>query len=347
MEKIGQLFIVGIDGDSVTEQTKEFILKYKIGGFILYRKNFKSYADMLNLIRALNDLNKDNKIPLFIAIDQEGGRVNRMPSEFKNLPSASTIVRSGSLENVRESAQIIGKMLIESGINMNFAPVLDIKRFDDNHAIGNRCYGETKEEVMENGILAMKEMKKQGLITVIKHFPGHGATRIDSHFTLPIIIKRIKKLEQEDISVFKNAIENGADAMMVGHLMVLNVDLIFPASLSKKFITGYLREKMSYNGIIITDNLKMKSTCFLYGKVNSVIRALKAGNDLLLTSFENKYIFKALEKIKRLVQNCKIDEDRINESVDRVISLKKKYIKSNNEIIGTDIDNINQMISKY
>lgn len=158
-EKIGQMIIIGMDTNYITERIKTMITKYKIGGIILYRKNFNTYQDMLKLIRDLKELNKENKLPLIIAIDQEGGRVNRMPKEIKNLPSANKVAKEGGKELTKKSANIIGKILRESGFNLNFAPVLDIKRFEDETAIGDRSFGEDKKIVAECGIETMKALK--------------------------------------------------------------------------------------------------------------------------------------------------------------------------------------------
>ena len=137
-EKIGQMVMIGIDTNYITDRIKNMIRNYKIGGIILYRRNFATYQDMLNLIRELKYLNKENKIPLFIAIDQEGGRVNRMPREIKNLPPANKVAEVGGEVLTRKAAQITGEVLNKSGYNLNFAPVLDVKRFNDKHGIGDR-----------------------------------------------------------------------------------------------------------------------------------------------------------------------------------------------------------------
>ena len=162
-EKIGQMMIVGIDKNYITERTKRLILDYKIGGVILYKKNFSSYDELINIIRELKKLNSVNKIPLFISIDQEGGRVSRLPKEFLKFPPAYKLAKTKDINLVKESAELTGKILRFSGINMNFSPVLDIKRFEDGHAIGDRSYGTTKEEVIEYGIPVMEELKKQGI----------------------------------------------------------------------------------------------------------------------------------------------------------------------------------------
>lgn len=346
-EKIGQMVIIGMDSNYITERIKTMITKYKIGGVILYRKNFNTYQEMLQLIRNLKELNKENKIPLFIAIDQEGGRVNRMPKEIENLPSANQIAIAGGEELTRESAQITGELLRKSGYNLNFAPVLDIKRFGNQHGIGDRSFSEDKRAVSKYGIAVMEEMQKRGVISVIKHFPGHGATQQDSHHMLPIINKKIEQLEKEDMYPFEQAIKNGADAILVGHLLIRNITGIYPASLSRKFITRYLRKKYRYNGIIMTDDLKMKAIKLLYGTDTAVVKAFEAGNDIIVFRFNQEEEKRALEKIEKLVKKGKIKESRINKSVKRIIKLKQKYdLSDTKEVEGIDINKINEKIEE-
>ena len=344
-EKIGQMIIIGMDTNYITDRIKDMILKYKIGGIILYRKNFNTYQDMLKLIKNLKDLNRKNKIPLFIAIDQEGGRVNRMPREIKNLPSANQIAITGGEELVRASANITGQILRKSGFNLNFSPVLDIKRFENNHAIGDRSFGSDKEEVAKFGITAMKELQKNKVISAIKHFPGHGATKQDSHNFLPVINEKIEKLEKEDMYPFEQAIKNGADVVLVGHLLIKNITGIYPASLSRKFIAKYLRMKYRYNGVIITDDLKMKAIKVLYGTKLSVRKAFEAGNDIIVFRYNNKKEVEVIEQIISLVKKGKIKENRINKSVKRIIDLKNKYeISDTEEIQGIEIEKVNKEI---
>lgn len=344
-EKIGQMIIIGMDTNYITDRIKDMILKYKIGGIILYRKNFNTYQDMLKLIKNLKDLNRKNKIPLFIAIDQEGGRVNRMPREIKNLPSANQIAITGGEELVKASANITGQILRKSGFNLNFSPVLDIKRFENNHAIGDRSFGSDKEEVAKFGITAMKELQKNKVVSAIKHFPGHGATKQDSHNFLPVINEKIEKLEKEDMYPFEQAIKNGADVVLVGHLLIKNITGIYPASLSRKFIAKYLRMKYRYNGVIITDDLKMKAIKILYGTKLSVRKAFEAGNDIIVFRYNNKKEVEVIEQIISLVKKGKIKENRINKSVKRIIDLKNKYeISDTEEIQGIEIEKVNKEI---
>lgn len=344
-EKIGQMIIIGMDTNYITDRIKTMITKYKIGGIILYRKNFSTYEKMLELIKQLKELNKDNKLPLFIAIDQEGGRVNRMPKEILNLPAANRITIQGGEELVRKSARLTGELLKKSGFNLNFAPVLDIKNFSNKHAIGDRCFGDDKYAVARYGVLTMKELQKQGIVSVIKHFPGHGATTKDSHYFLPIIKKKIKDIENEDMYPFEQAIHNGADCLLVGHLLLKNTTGFYPASLSRKFISRYIRKKYKYNGLIFTDDLKMRAIKFLYGSINSVVRAFKAGNDVIIFRFNKNEEKQAIEKVMKLVNSGRIRESRINRSVKRIINLKEKYnISDTMPEENINIENLNHEI---
>lgn len=346
-EKIGQMIIIGMDTNYITDRIKTMITKYKIGGIILYRKNFNSYEKMLELIQQLKDLNKDNKIPLFIAIDQEGGRVNRMPKEILNLPSANKIASLGNEELVKKSAELTGELLKKSGFNLNFAPVLDLKNFSNEHAIGDRCFSNDKEIVAKYGITSMKSLQEQGIISVIKHFPGHGATTKDSHYFLPIINKKLKSLEAEDMYPFEQAIYNGADCLLVGHLLIKNITGFHPASLSRKFISRYIRKKYKYNGLIFTDDLKMKAIKYIYGPVNSVVKAFKAGNDVVIFRFNKDEEKNAIEKVAKLVKHGRIKESRINRSVKRIINLKEKYnISDDMPDENIDIETFNSEILK-
>ena len=339
-EKIGQMMMVGIDGNTIDERIKKLILNYKVGGVILYRKNFKTYNDMIKLVYDLKELNSSNKIPLFIAIDQEGGRVNRMPSEIHNIKNALTLAKTKNGNVVREAADITGTILEESGYNMNFSPVLDILGKNTTEAIGNRCYGDNPEDVSEYAIQTMKQLQKHKIISVIKHFPGQGATRFDSHYILP----RVKQIDENQVKPFVDAIEQGADAMMVGHMIIKNINRFTPASLSKKFIRE-IRLNYNYKGIIMTDDLKMRAVRYLYGTKRAVKKAFVAGNDMVLFRFKRADEEKSIRYIQRLVRLGKISEQRINQSVMRILDMKEKYeIDDKKEIKGCNIEEINNRI---
>lgn len=333
-EKIGQMLMVGMDTTNVIDKIDDLILKYKIGGILLYKKNYKSYGELVELINYIKKLNTANKIPLFIAIDQEGGRVNRMPKDFKNLPPAYKLAQYKKEDLVKKAGNITGNMLNKTGFNLDFAPVLDIKRFEDKHAIGDRAFSDDKEEVINAGIAYMKELQDKNVVSVIKHFPGHGATKEDSHFILPVINKDISELENEDMKVFEEVIKNGADAMLVSHLKMKSVSK-YPSSMSRKFITKYIRKKYRYKGLIITDDVRMKGVQILYGKNAPVKKAFEAGNDIVMFKYyENDN--KMIEKLIKKAEKSTILQARINRSVKRILEIKDKYNINDNEI---SIDN--------
>lgn len=341
-EKVGQMLIIGLDSNTINERIKNLIVNYKISGVILYRKNFNTYDDMISLIKDLKKLNSNNKIPLFIAVDQEGGRVNRMPPEFHNLLSAYKLASYKNIEIIKEAGDITGEMLEKSGFNMNFSPVLDVLREQTTESIGNRSFGDNAQDVSRYGIEVMKQLQKHNVISVIKHFPGQGRAKLDSHYLLP----SINKIDEQDIIPFKNAIENGADFIMVGHLLVKNISRLYPASLSKKMIKK-IRLKYKFRGVIVTDDLKMKAIRYIYGTKRALKKAIYVGNDLILFRFNKKDEIEGIETIIKLVEKGKIKQRRIDKSVKRIIALKRKYeIDDNKNIEKCNIQEINDRIDK-
>lgn len=346
-EKLGQMMMVGFEGNQINDRIKDLVLKYKVGGFILYKKNFDSYEQMLQIIKELKKLNLQNKIPLFISIDQEGGRVNRMPSEIKNLPSAYMLAQTGDVEIIKESAKITGEILYNSGINMNFAPVLDIKRFKSKHAIGDRCFSENKEKVIEYGLETMKQLTANNVISVIKHFPGHGLTDKDTHLFLPVVKKDMEEIEKEDIVPFKIAIEQGVDAIMVSHLIIKAMSKTLPASLSRKFIGKYIRKKLKFNGLVITDDLKMRAIRFVYGYKIAVRQAFTSGCDIVMFRFDRKDEKNAIFQAYKMARTGQLKEARLNRSVKRILKIKEKYnISDTEDFNGISIPSINERIQK-
>lgn len=348
-EKIGQMIIIGLNTETSVKNLEEIIGKYKVGGVLLYKKNYhQSYDEMIELVNKIKTLNQNNKIPMFISIDQEGGRVNRTPKEFENLPAANKLVKkSGEEDFVKRSGEITGEILHKLGINMDFAPVLDIKRFGDNHAIGDRAYSENIEEVSKYGIEYMQALQKHGIISVTKHFPGHGATKTDSHFHLPKIEEDMETLEKEDMQPFKKAIEHKVDGILMGHLKISKVTGKLPASMSKRFITKYLRKKYRYNGLVITDDVRMKGVRIRYGKNNAIKKAFLACNDMIIFKYDND--IEVIDKIIKLAKEGNLLKmKRINKSVMRILKVKEQY-ELKDEIVEKDeafIENINNQIEE-
>lgn len=341
-EKIGQMCMVGINSENI-DCLYELIKNNKIGGVILYKKNYSSYEELIKVVKNLKEANKGNKIPLFISIDQEGGRVNRMPKELVNVKNVYDLSSLNDTKLIRRSADITSKMLVESGINMNFAPVLDIYNGSDSNVLYKRCFASDASLVSKYGVYYMKQMQRNKLIPVIKHFPGHGSSTRDSHFFVPNI-KNSDEILSKHILPFSNAIENGCDAIMVGHLVIKNLTDGLPASISKKFIKEYLRERYNYDGIVITDDIKMGSVSLFY-RFGAFEKAFSSGSDIVLFKYNNGDE-KVIDKIVNKVNKGVIDINDINKSVDRILKMKKKYkISDNIEFSGCDIDYINKEIN--
>lgn len=325
-EKIAQMLIITPDEKNFETSIKEMIEKYQIGGVVLYSKNYNSYQEMIEKINFIKQCSKlYGKTPIWISIDQEGGRVNRFPNEIENIKNAYSIEKTKNIELAKNVGNTIGKMLIETGINMNYAPVLDIKRFEDNHAIGNRAYSENKEIVYSMSNAVMQGMKEAGVLAVPKHFPGHGMSKADSHFFVPRVNSNLEQLENEDLYPFKKVFENGADAIMVGHLIVETIDKKMPASLSKKIITDILKNKYNFNGLIVTDDLKMLAIRLMFSTEDAVSNAILAGNDSILLGIEYKKIGNIIDKIEKRVNDGLIPLEKIEASANKNIKMKKAY----------------------
>ena len=192
----------------------------------------------------------------------------------------------------------------------------------------------------------MKELANGGVIPVIKHFPGHGLTKKDSHFFLPVIDAKIEDLEKGDIVPFKRAIGQNAEVIMVGHLVIKDVDKKNPASLSKTVINDYLRNKYQYKGLVMTDDLKMRAISLRYGYVRAAVKACKAGADIVMIGAPHNTVIHAIHKIEKNVKNKKIDINQIDKSVEKIIKLKEKYNITDEPAKGCNIDEINRKIEK-
>lgn len=351
-EKFGQMIMIGLDVYELNDEIIDLIDKYKIGGVVLYRKNYISLETMIDFINKIKKINRHNSIPLFIAIDQENGSVNRLPKEILQMPGA---YKQGKLENEKVPKainELTTYILKNIGVNMNFAPVIDINHDEKNIFIGNRCYGDNKEKVIKHGMDFMYCMKKNDIISVIKHFPGHGATEKDSRFTLPLI-EDIEKIKNNDLIPFEYAIKNNCDAIMVGHLRMKGYG-IKPASINKKIIKEYLIDKLKYNGLIVTDDLRMGIMPYIYKIKKSIIKSIEANNDIVLIKYKKGDISRIYKDLFKMVKNYEIDIEKINNSAKKIVNIKKKYTinddivnpKLNVELINNKIKKINDIVNK-
>lgn len=339
-EKIGQKFIVGVNSNNI-DLIINLIKNYSIGGVILYKANYRNYDEMLSVIKRLKLANSSNKIPLFIAIDQEGGRVNRMPSEFKNIKNTYDMSKKDS-SLVYQSANVTGKMLYDMGINMNLAPVMDI--YDDNGSklLYKRCFYGGVDEVSLSGKNYIKGLKENNIISVVKHFPGHGSSKMDSHFVIPYVYN-YKKVLEKHILPFENVIKSGVDAIMVSHLVIRKLTGGLPASISFDFINEYLRKKNNFDGLVITDDINMVSRNIFY-KFNYLKKLFVSSSDIVLVKISNSEN-NIIDRFIKYVNNSDDCIKMIDSSVQRIVDIKKKYmINDNIDYVGCDVSKINSEI---
>lgn len=344
-EKVGQMVLAGVEGTEVTAPFAAFIQQAKVGGFIFYADNLQSPEQSINLINGIKGENESNPFPLFIAVDQEGGKVTRLPGGLHELPANAEL---GAMEDERLSYQfgaLLGQQVDAFGFNVNFAPVLDVNSNPDNPVIGDRSFGQDPEVVSVHGVAVMSGISSEKVIPVIKHFPGHGDTSEDSHFALPSVSKSLNKLEQLEWIPFRRAIAEGADVVMTAHLMLPQLDPDAPATMSKRIITDHLKERLGFTGVVITDDMTMKAITDHYEIGAAAVEAIKAGCDIILVAHGIENAHTVITALQKAVERGEISEERIDESVRKIAELKAKYGLNDQKVEQVDIEALNQMIS--
>ena len=340
-EKIGQMLLVGIEGTRLDESAKRMISEDKVGGIILYANNISDLQGMVKLNNHLKETNVHNPAPLFISVDQEGGKVSRMPKEFVSIPSNRTVGNTNKANLAQTMGELLGRELTTTGFNVDFAPVMDINSNPQNPVIGDRSFGSSADRVTKMGLAEIKGLRNSGVIPVVKHFPGHGDTSVDSHMELPVVNKTSQQLAKLEWIPFKAAIKDEVEAVMVAHILFPKIDPKRPASLSKVIIGDQLRGEMGYTGVVITDDLTMGAIVKHYSLETAAIDTIKAGSDVLLIAHGYDNEKKVFNKIKQSVKNGTISEERIDESVRRILTLKSKYHLSDKQ--NTPIPNLTSL----
>lgn len=319
-EKIAQMLVIYYLSDNVDDTLKNVLETYNPGGFILMGDNYSTYD---NTKKFVDDLKQYSKIPMIIATDEEGGNVQRLKLltdvEPTDLPYMYDVGKTEDTSYAKDVAKVLAEELRTLGINVTFAPVADVWTNPDNEVIGERAFGTDSETVSTMAIAFNQGLEENGIMGCFKHFPGHGDTLVDSHKALPVVNKTYDDIKQVELIPFKNAIDNGAKMIMVGHIALPNItgdDT--PASLSKKIVTDILKTDLKYDGLIITDALNMGALTDNYTDEEIVTMAVNAGVDLLLMPNETS------QTIKYIRDN--ISEDRIDESVKKILLFKYKYL---------------------
>ena len=325
------------DFDTMNEEVKEVIKSHNFNGVILFAQNVK---ETRQTVRLVDELQKASKTPMLISIDQEGGIVTRLGTGT-NFPGNMAI---GATRNSKYSymvGKVIGNELHSLGINVNLAPVIDTNNNPKNPVIGLRSFSSDPNIVSEMGIPMIKGMQEEKIIAVGKHFPGHGDTATDTHLGLAVVDKSYDELSKTEFLPFKKAIDSGIDMIMTAHVQLPQIEkdyfvsktgdkITYPSTISDDVITGILRDKMNFNGVVITDALGMKAISDNLGPVEAMKLSINAGVDILLMpislhSLKNvEELDKAIDRLVEMVENGEISEKRIDESIKRINELKAK-----------------------
>lgn len=336
-EKIGQVMIIGFDGTTANAELLEMITKYHVGGVILFARNVESPGQVARLTAELQKAALESGHPtLFTAIDQEGGRVARLTEDkgFTEFPGAMALGATGDPELARETAKALAREMKAVGINIDFAPVLDVNNNPDNPVIGIRSFGSDPQQVARFGKAFFEGLQSEGVLAFGKHFPGHGDTGVDSHVNLPLVAHDRARLNSVEFVPFKAAIEAGVAGIMSAHVSFPAIEPAqgLAATLSTRVMSDLLRGELAFNGLLVTDSLEMGALAQTgYPPPLAGAAALKAGADLALFNRDHVMHKQAIGQISQWVNDGQIPISRIDEAVKRVLMAKMRYLGLKNE----------------
>ncbi len=316
--------MMGFTGTTVTGELASCLKVYPPGGVIFFRRNLESLPQIVDLTNGLQKLSP--RSPLLIAIDQEGGRVSRLPGEFTIFPPCEQLGQCNSYELAYSAAATIATELRSAGINMNMAPVLDVNSNPDNPVIGDRSFGATPDLVGEMGLATIAGLQDNKVIACGKHFPGHGDTSTDSHKVLPVVAADVHRLQSTEFPPFQQAIKYGVASLMTAHVLYRALDSEAPATLSPVVIQHLLRSEFRYDGVVFTDDLEMHAIIDHDGIGEASVRAFVAGCDVLLICKDQERVMTAMQAMEKAVQDGRITQERLEQSLMRVARLKARFL---------------------
>lgn len=337
-EKVAQMFFLtpeALTGASPVseagELTKQRYAQYPVGGIIYFSENLISREQVTGMLENMQRISMERtELPIFLAVDEEGGMVSRLYggwiSDIPYIGDMYTVGSTGDSQKAYDTCRTIGTYLKELNFNVDFAPVADVFSNPENTVIGNRAFGSTADLVSSMIPMAVKGLQDAGVQATLKHFPGHGDTAEDSHSGYASSYKTLQELEQCELLPFAAGIQQNAAFVMVGHISFPNIlGSQLPASLSKEMVSGILRKKLGFNGIVITDALNMGAIAANYTSGEAAVLAVEAGVDMLLMPGD---FMSAYEAVLEAVQEGRISEARIDESVRRIVELKLEMKKN-------------------
>jgi beta-N-acetylhexosaminidase len=317
--RIGRLLMVGIPGTTLDADTHRILEDLHVGGVILFRRNVGSPQQIAALTSALHALPSG---PL-VAIDHEGGRVTRLAEPFTQFPPAAVVGRSGDVDLAHAVGRAMAEELVSVGIDLNFAPVLDVHSNPANPVIGDRAFGADPALVSAMGIALLRGLRAGGIIACGKHFPGHGDTMTDSHLELPVVERPRAELIRIELAPFRAAIGAGVPLLMTAHVLYLALDRSQPATLSRPILVDLLRRELGFTGAVASDDLEMGAIAARHGIGEAAVATLQAGADVLLICQDLRNAVLAFTAIERAVLDGALDPERIAAASDRVAAVRQ------------------------
>ena len=325
---IGRLFMAGIPGPEMDGDTEALIRDHALGGIILFTRNIEDPVQLASLCNRLQEVAiKHHGIPLFLAIDQEGGRVVRLREPFTMFPGNSAIGNHARpVDKAVEFGRTTAREMTLVGLNMNMAPVVDVRRGDPDRHLDGRIFSDDPQKVAILGQCVVKSLQENGVMAVAKHFPGLGRATLDPHHHLPTIRADLREIETINLPPFRAAIEQGVSAVMTSHAIYPALDPENPGTLSHKILTGLLREKLGFEGLIVTDDLEMGAIKRGWGVAEGAVAAFEAGSDLLLICEDQTQILKGMKILRDHILREEIPLKRLHLSVGRVLAAKARFL---------------------
>jgi beta-N-acetylhexosaminidase len=323
--QIGQLLIGSLPGTTITPELRALAREFSLGGVILFDRNIEAPEQVAELARDLQVLGRE--VPLWVSVDQEGGRVARLKAPFTEWPPMAALGRSGDASLAFRFAAALAAELRAAGITLDYAPVLDIHTNPKNSVIGDRALGEDAETVARLGVAIVRGLQENGVAACGKHFPGHGDTSTDSHVELPIVEHPPDRIRRVECVPFREAIRAGVAFIMTAHVLVPSFDEERPATLSPRLVAGLLREELAFDGVIVSDDLEMKAISAAWPVPEAAVQAVAAGCDaLLICSGDVEVQALALEALVHAVEDGRIPRRQLDDTQKRLRRAKERFL---------------------
>jgi beta-N-acetylhexosaminidase len=323
--QIGQLLVAGFDGHHVPIELRTLAREFGLGGVILFARNVAEPEQVAELCFEAARLVPE--MPVWVSVDQEGGRVARLKAPFTEWPPMATIGRSGDVGLAERFARALASELKAVGVTLDYAPVLDVHTNPNSPVIGDRALSENAAEVARLGAAIVRALQGEGVAACGKHFPGHGDTSVDSHLDLPLVEHPPERLREVELVPFKAAIEARVAAIMTAHVLIPSLDETRPATLSTRVVTTLLRDELKYEGVILSDDLEMKAIANQYAVPSAAVLAIEAGCDgVLICSGDHNAQVAALEALVYAVEGERLRLSRVENAIKRQQRAKERFL---------------------